>query len=199
MRWFLTSLAALLLLGCATPTDNDDLEPGLADLTITNGLEWRNITDVLVRLLDESPSWERLGPVEIEPGESVDLVMGTGAYDIRCEAEAEATYTCYDIEITEEGYTWEITPEDKDKQARLTITNGITYDIKSISYSWDAGSIDWDEYPLEPGASIAFTVECSLYSLSCFDELGSHYARYDVEITEEGYTWIITMEDLRPQ
>jgi hypothetical protein len=43
--------------------------------------------------------------VEIEPG----------SYDLRADGELGARYTRYDIDITEEGYTWEVSPEDKEE------------------------------------------------------------------------------------
>ncbi|MCX7021670.1 MAG: hypothetical protein NTW26_05240 [bacterium] len=123
MKGFLISLLALLSLlplACTAPTGDDGLDPGHAYLTITNGLTWYNIVKIIgCRSIDGEPDWGfgRFWEGELAPGESVKIVLPIDSYniyDIRCENENGATYTRYDVEIPEDGYTWEVTQEDRD-------------------------------------------------------------------------------------
>jgi hypothetical protein len=122
MRWL---PIGLLLLGCAVTTgDGDGSRSGMAELTFINGLKSYDITDIYYRLVDDpkypgAPEsfwrWHwgyREGP--LEPGESVSFEVEPDLYDLRCVGRLGATYTRYDVEITEEGYIWEVTQEDRD-------------------------------------------------------------------------------------
>ncbi len=102
MKWFLISMAALLLLGCGVTT------PELANVTIINGLD-RHISDIRYRLSDlENPDsdWSE-NQIEdfLEPGESAILKVSPDVYDLGCFSISD-WHVLYDVEITADGYTW---------------------------------------------------------------------------------------------
>jgi hypothetical protein len=55
------------------------------------------------------------GEGPLAPGDSFRVEIEPGSYDLRADGELGARYTRYDIDITEEGYTWEVSPEDKEE------------------------------------------------------------------------------------
>jgi len=119
MRWV---LIGLLFLGCAAPTGNDDgPAPGMAYLTITNGLPGYDIVEICWRLVDDPQypdyiesfwrwSWGYRDGGPLEPGESVSFEVEPDLYDIQCVGKLGSTYTRYDVEITLDGYAWRVTP-----------------------------------------------------------------------------------------
>jgi hypothetical protein len=121
MRWL---PIGLLLLGCAASTGDGD-GPGRILLTIVNGLREYDITDIYYRLVDDPKypdypktfwRWHWGGYYEdpLKPGGSISFEVEPDIYDMRCKGELGATYTLYDMEITEDGYTWEVTQGDRD-------------------------------------------------------------------------------------
>jgi hypothetical protein len=116
MRWL---SIGLLFLGCAVPAGHD---PGMADLTFKNSLREFAIVGVYYRLAElpgyPESYWDvnricNEGP--LEPGEEISFDVEPNLYDLRCVGEFGATYTRYEVEITEEGYTWEVTQGDRDE------------------------------------------------------------------------------------
>ncbi|HUT97589.1 MAG TPA: hypothetical protein VM054_00770 [bacterium] len=119
MKWFLISLAALLLPACGTPTDNGDdgPAPGCAYLTVINGLE-ESITELNCYgpIGGEEPWYNYIimyGEDPLMPGESVTAEVGIGRYNLNATDKSHENYHRWDVNVTEDGYTWEITLEDQ--------------------------------------------------------------------------------------
>jgi len=110
----LSIFPAALLLACATPTEN---EPEPTYLTCVNGLRGYNIVEVNWRkTIDWDSDWytySRYG--KLEPGESVKIELEPDNYNLRCIGEMGAKYARYNVEITADGYTWEVTLDDKEE------------------------------------------------------------------------------------
>ena len=87
-----------------------------APVTITNDLGAWDIHYVYISPAD-SDEWgeDLLGEDEIlEDGQELTTEVEVGTYDIRLLDEDQDTYTRNDVEITEEGYSWEVTLADLD-------------------------------------------------------------------------------------
>jgi hypothetical protein len=87
-----------------------------APVTITNDLGAWDIYYVYVSPSD-SDEWgeDLLGEETIlADGEEFSTEVTTGTYDIRVVDEDDDTYTKMDVEITEEGFTWDVTLADLD-------------------------------------------------------------------------------------
>jgi len=87
-----------------------------APVTITNDLGAWDIHYVYISPAD-SDEWgdDLLGEDEIlEDGQQLTTEIEVGTYDIRLVDEDQDTYTRSDVEITVEGYSWEVTLADLD-------------------------------------------------------------------------------------
>jgi heptaprenyl diphosphate synthase len=113
MRWTLIGLAALLLLACTTPTGDDGLRPNEAYFTAVNALDV-NVT-LLQVLADDEEVWLRLlTPKDppLQPGARITFILDQGKYELQCQ---DANGSIYEsgMDLTAEGHTWEVTPEDQ--------------------------------------------------------------------------------------
>jgi len=87
-----------------------------APVTITNDLEVWDIHYVYISPAD-SDEWgdDLLGENEIlENGQKLTTEVGVSTYNIRIVDEDQDTYTRDDVEITEAGYSWDVTLDDVD-------------------------------------------------------------------------------------
>jgi hypothetical protein len=87
-----------------------------APVTITNDLGAWDIHYVYISP-ENSDEWgeDLLGEDEIlEDGEELTTEVEVGTYDIRLVDEDQDTYTRNAVEVTEEGYSWEVTLADLD-------------------------------------------------------------------------------------
>ena len=84
--------------------------------------------------------------------------------------------------------------------AKLTIINGLDHYISDIrcrlsdpenpDSEWGENRI---ENNLEPGESTILKVSPDVYDLGCFDGR-NWYILYEVEITADGYTWLVVSD-----
>jgi hypothetical protein len=89
--------------------------------SFVNGLRGYDIVKLYYRPSDTQgpdsywPSGNLLfGEDPLGPGDEYRVEIEPDIYDLRAEGELGAIYTRYDVEIAEEGYTWKVTPEDRD-------------------------------------------------------------------------------------
>ncbi|HRY61926.1 MAG TPA: hypothetical protein P5266_06960, partial [Candidatus Fermentibacter sp.] len=59
---------------------------------------------------------DRLGARILAPGESFDVEITTGTWDMKAEDEDGDTYTLWTQEIGPEGYVWAVTLDQMDTQ-----------------------------------------------------------------------------------
>ena len=85
-------------------------------VTITNAMGAWDIHYVYISPVD-SDEWgdDLLEEDEIlENGQKFNTEVEAGTYDIRIVDEDQDTYTRYAVEITEQGYSWEVSMADMD-------------------------------------------------------------------------------------
>jgi len=105
----------------------------MAYLNIINDLGWYDITAVYYRLVNDprfpdgypESYWDvnriyHEGP--LEPGEEITFEVEQDLYDVRCislsrhPGDPDRHYhTRYGADITQDGYTWEVTRDDEDE------------------------------------------------------------------------------------
>ena len=87
-----------------------------APVTITNDLGSWDIYYVYISSEDSDEWGEDLLGAEtiLEDGEEFSTEVAAGTYDIRVVDEDDDSYTKMGVEITEEGFSWEVTLADLD-------------------------------------------------------------------------------------
>jgi len=93
-------LGAILLSGCYDPVR----------VTIVNGLEHWNIEYVYISDIEEE-DWGRNSlpsNVILTPGDSIEIAVEAGTFDIQIVDEDGDTYTRWGQEVPEQGYRWEV-------------------------------------------------------------------------------------------
>lgn len=85
---------------------------------------------------------------------------------------------------------------------RITVVNGLgSWSVERIYISgtdeeeWGLSSLS-SNMILAPGDSVAIAVEPGEYDISIVDEDGDTYTRWDQTVTEEGYRWQVTLDDI---
>jgi len=99
-----------------TPEDIDTPRPPAVPTTVTivNGLGSYDIWYVYVSRTIDPWGDDKLGTSILGPGESIDVDITTGAWDMKVEDEDGDTYTLWGQEIGPEGYVWNVTLDQID-------------------------------------------------------------------------------------
>ncbi len=117
------------------------------------------------------------------------------------------TYILSDATLTPEGLVWEVTPDTRAiadspwaGDCAVTITNdlgawSITRVLCSPSDASEWGD-NWITSPLPASESVTINVEPGTYDIRVEDNDGDTYTRWSVVITEAGYSWSPTLEDI---
>lgn len=83
-------------------------------VTIVNGLDSYDIWYVYVSRTIDPWGDDRLGASTLAPGESIDVDITTGAWDMKVQDEDGDTYTLWGVDIPETGYYWAVTLDQMD-------------------------------------------------------------------------------------
>jgi len=211
-----------LLTGCGEQTPEQappvvPAAPAEVDVTITNSLGDYDIVNILVDPSDEPWTQNRMGMDILEPGESFTVKVVPGNWDIMITDEDYDTYTLWQVEVGEAGFSWDVTLEDMDEvwteeevvdpvllevgegDAFVEITNGLGgWDI---FYVWvDPTNSQWGDDRLAadilmPGSILTVNLDPGVYDIRCEDEDGDTYTRWGIEVGPEGYFWTVTLDD----
>lgn len=100
------------------PEDIDTVRPIAVPATVTvmNGLGSWDIMYLYIDKSDEPWGEDRLGASILEPGNSFDVEITTGTWDMKAEDVDGDTYTIWQQEIGPEGFVWEVTLDQIDTQ-----------------------------------------------------------------------------------
>ncbi|HOR06779.1 MAG TPA: hypothetical protein PLX54_01375 [Candidatus Fermentibacter daniensis] len=98
------------------PEDIDTPRPPAIPTTVTivNGLDSYDIWYVYVFRTIDPWGDDRLGASTLAPGESIDVDITTGAWDMKVQDEDGNTYTLWGQEIGPEGFVWNVTLDQID-------------------------------------------------------------------------------------
>ena len=197
-----TFLLCLALTGC------DVTVGATAPVTIQNGLGGWSIHYVqFSRPGDKGWSDDMLGPTEIiRPGAFRVFHIQPGPAGIRVTDSDGDTYTLADIEIPEEGFTWEVTLEQMDSVRRdspgstgecpVTVLNSLDAPVDSLwmyRTGMDRGNEDLLEPPgIPPGGEFILWVEQASFDMIAVDGMGRTLAAYNCPVDINGFLWEIT-------
>lgn len=100
------------------PEDIDTVRPIAVPATVTvmNGLGSWDIMYLYIDKSDEPWGEDRLGASILAPGDSFDVEITTGTWDMKAEDVDGDTYTIWQQEIGPEGFVWEVTLDQIDTQ-----------------------------------------------------------------------------------
>jgi hypothetical protein len=197
-----TLLICLALTGC-------DITVGTtAPVTIQNGLGGWSIHYVqLSRPGAKGWSDDMLGPTEIiRPGASRVFQVQPGPAGIRVTDSDGDTYTLRDIEIPEEGFTWEVTLDQMDSvrgstpdpggDCPVTVMNSLNVtveDLRIYRTGEEPGRDNLLESPgLPPGDEFILWVEQGSFDMTAVDGMGRTLAAYNCPVDVNGFFWEIT-------
>lgn len=202
--------------GTQIPEDTD--EAAMVEVTITNGLEMWDIYFILIDPSDDMWGEDRLGEDILAPGESFNVEVEEGTWDIMVTDEDDDTYTLWQVEIGAEGYQWNVTLDDMDSgwdedeyfepkivesgegTAYVSIINDLGgYDI---FYAYvDASDSPWGEDRL--GAELLYQddelivwVDPGTYDIKVEDIDGDTYTLWGIDVDENGFEWFVTLDDM---
>jgi len=98
------------------PEDIDTPRPPAIPTTVTivNGLDSYDIWYVYVSRTIDPWGDDRLGASTLAPGESIDVDITTGAWDMKVQDEDGDTYTLWGQEIGPKGFVWNVTLDQID-------------------------------------------------------------------------------------
>ncbi len=205
-----------------TPADRDGFEEtieigageyftgeGDAVVSITNDLDDWTIWWVYVVEEDEGFWDDRLQTYFLYPGETINILVDPGVYDIQVEDEDGDTYTLWGVDVSDD-YDWDVTLDNLDAYdytygsgegiCPVDIYNGL--DDWTIWYILvDPSDEPWGEDRLgaeilEPGELFTVWVDPGTWDIQVEDEDGDTYTLWDVEIDEAGYYWEVTLADI---
>ena len=201
----LTVLAASFLIlttGCLEKTS----------LSVTNSLETCNITCVYI-----SRGWNTVwgsnhlpGTDVLEPGQTAEVMVQPGVYDLQVIDENSDTYTLNDIRVGADGFNWTVTVSDMDLisssvsimdyagQCPIAITSNLNQlEINGIWIS-PSDHDDWGNNHLQgevlfPGDTYTIYVQSASYDIFIEDTKGNTYTRRRRNVTElDGYSWSVS-------
>jgi hypothetical protein len=94
-------LGAVLFTGCYNPVK----------VKIVNGLGSWDIEYVYISDTEEDDWGQNSLPMNVilAPGDSIEIAVGAGTFDIQVVDEDGDTYTRWEQTVPEEGYRWEVT------------------------------------------------------------------------------------------
>ena len=100
------------------PEDIDETRPVPVPATVTvrNDLGSWDISYIYIDPSDAPWSEDRLGARILMPGESFDVEITTGTWDMKAEDEDGDTYTLWTQEIGPEGFVWSVTLDQMDTE-----------------------------------------------------------------------------------
>ncbi len=100
------------------PEDIDTVRPIAVPATVTvrNGLGSWDIMYLYIDKSDEPWGEDRLGSSILLPGDSFDVEITTGTWDMKAEDVDGDTYTIWQQEVGPEGFVWEVTLDQMDAQ-----------------------------------------------------------------------------------
>lgn len=177
-------------------------------VTITNDLGgWSVHYIYIVRPGGKGWGSDWLGVREvIRPGASRVFMVPQGTWNIRIIDSDGDTYTRWNITVTEDGYTWNLSLADMDLEGGqsfpnirgncpVTLRNSLNTALDSVWIS-PADHDRWGysilEVPVAPGAEHTFWVRQGQYDLKARDASGMDYVVYNGIIPENGFFWDIT-------
>ncbi len=194
---FPASAALLLLMSCGAQK---------APIGVVNRLEVEIIIAVQTRLPGGEWSSNQLES-SISPGVSQSFMAAPGNLEIMATDNLGRTYILSDATLTPEGLVWEVTPDTRAiadspwaGDCAVTITNdlgawSITRVLCSPSDASEWGD-NWITSPIPASESVTINVEPGTYDIRVEDNDGDTYTRWSVVITEAGYSWSPTLEDI---
>lgn len=189
--------ALLLLAGCGTQK---------APIGVVNKLEVEFIIAVQTRVPGGQWSANKLDS-SLRPGVSQSFMAAPGNLEIMATDNLGRTYILSDAQLTEEGLIWEVTPETRAAaesawagSCAVTITNDlgawrITRVLCSPSDSSEWGD-NWITSPIPPSETVTIHVAPGTYDIRVEDNDGDTYTRWGVAVTEGGFTWNPTLQDI---
>jgi len=179
-----------------------------APVTIRNGLGGWSIHYVqFSRPGVKGWSGDMLGPTEIiRPGASRVFNVPPGSAGIRITDSDGDTYTLMDVEITEEGFTWEVTLEQMDLEHRdapagaaghpVTILNSLDVTVDSlwiyITGQDFPGKNLLEAHGIPSGEEFILWVDQGLFDMIAVDARGRTLAAYNCPVEADGFLWEIT-------
>lgn len=197
------SLILLVLTACRISTGVT------APLTIVNGLGGWSIHYVHIGE-PQTKGWgnDRLGASEtIRPGAARVFHIPPGTWDIRVTDSDGDTYTRRDVQVTEDGLTWEVTLADMDTGEQtgfpditgdcfVILRNSLDRPVESLlvyppGYQGQTPEMLQDGV-LEPGGEFILWVAPGTYHMTVEDGIGRTFAVYNCSVTENGFFWEIT-------
>lgn len=193
-----TGAAALLLLAACGVQK--------APVGVVNRLEVEFIIAVQTRTPGGEWSENQLES-SLRPGVSQSFMAAPGNLEIMATDNLGRTYMLSDAQLTEEGIVWEVTPETlaiADSpwmgECPITITNDlgawrITKVFCSPSDASEWGD-NWITSPIPASESVTINVEPGTYDIRVEDNDGDTYTRMGVVITETGFNWSPTLQDM---
>lgn len=194
---FPASAALLLLMSCGAQK---------APIGVVNRLEVEIIIAVQTRVPGGEWSSNQLES-SISPGVSQSFMALPGKIDVMATDNLGRTYILSDATLTPEGLVWEVTPDTRAiadspwaGDCAVTITNdlgawSITRVLCSPSDASEWGD-NWITSPLPASESVTINVEPGTYDIRVEDNDGDTYTRWSVEVTEQGFNWSPTLQDI---
>lgn len=187
---------------------------GNALVTVMNHTGDYDISHVYCDLAADPWSINRLGDHILRAGEELNILVEPGVYDIKGEDE-DLYAMLMDVEITVESpFRWDMTLDDLkeydlscslhtivDPTAPVTVHNGLaTLDIWyvycALADGWGWGEERLGTRILAVGEEFTFLVRPGSYDILLEDREGYTYTRTGVDITDDGYHWSVTPEDV---
>lgn len=176
-----------------------------APVGVVNRLPVEIIIEVQTRIPGGTWSDNRL-EASIPPGESGAFPAPQGRIELLATDNLGRTFT-HRGDLTSEGIVWEVTEgatatggNPWTGQCPVTVINDlgswtITRVLCSPSDSSEWGE-SWISQPLQPGQSATFNVATGTYDIRLEDNDGDTYTRWEIGVTDSGYFWNATLEDL---
>jgi hypothetical protein len=181
---------------------------GLISITNTLGdypIYWVSVVEAGGDLYWDST--EYCQSIIVYEGETLNILIEPGTYDIQIEDIDGDTYTRYGVEITREPYEWSVNLDEMDAPADVpegTAPVTIYNDLGDWSIWYiqcDPTTSAWGDDRLgseilAPGDEFTFYVAPGAYDIRCEDEDGDTYTVWGVEIPETGYYWAVTLDQM---
>lgn len=208
MKKLLVVLGLVILVGTAYP----------ATVRLTNNTGGYDIWYVYMSSTSDT-DWggDWLGDEILYSGETYSFTVPDGDYDIKLIDEDGDEYIRWEVPVTG-TYSWNVTLDDLGEatvgtgpsvapvvgtgSAPVTISNDLGDWTIYYAYCSPSSHTTWGDDRLgseiiSPGESFTFYVQPGIdYDIQLEDEDGDTYTRFDVPMSDSGYYWAVTLDDL---